>query len=152
MPHRNLALAHNDPSLSDEQRRAALAEYRRAVGRTGGRPRGPSSRLPAAEFRTETERNMRDALGGATFEGDAYALLQLVYRSPCFPIRVRINAAETCLKYERPMLQAIAVRQDRGSDSIAAVLSELLKGTGRGLPSEGFAEVGEPIGAISSVD
>lgn len=102
--------------------------------------------------RLEAEKRMHEALGGdQEFDGDSYELLRRVYRSPAFPIPARLDAAETCIKYERPALQAV-VMQGQINQAVTVIhqIMDLCNGTGRELPDksrrpriEEAVEVGE---------
>lgn len=76
------------------------------------------------------------AWGEGEFEGDSYDLLSKVYKCPAMPMRMRISAAEVCIRYERPMLQAVAFVGDINDPSnVGRQMMDILNGTGRGLPS-----------------
>ncbi len=45
-----------------------------------------------------------------TFEGGAHGFLVSVYTDPRVPLPLRIDAARTCIGYEKPKLAAIAVK------------------------------------------
>lgn len=82
---------------------------------------------------------------GDEFKGDAYELLSIAYKSPLFSPKVRIECAMVCIRYERPMLQAIMVEQGNGGSALVHEMMGLLNGTGRGIPKrrgdiEGSAE------------
>lgn len=108
-----------------------------------GRPKGThtgaqlKSRLSPAQQARAAEA-VRLANGdGATFKGDAYALLAFIYRSTDLPLSLRMRAAETAIAYERPKLAHVEVQRDE--EAPAAYIRQLMKllnGTGRGLPSQ----------------
>ncbi len=73
---------------------------------------------------------------GATFNGDAYALLAWIYRSEDLPITLRMRAAETAIAYERPRLAQVEVMgDDHRPLQLVREIMQVLQGTGRGLPS-----------------
>jgi hypothetical protein len=79
--------------------------------RYGGRAKGtPNKRtkemLDAAR---EAREKARRVLGNDVFDGDAHALLVLVYRDTSLPIELRLDAAKVAINYESPQLQAIQV-------------------------------------------
>jgi len=45
------------------------------------------------------------------FAGDAVALMQLIYRDPSQDMGLRLDAAKSAAKFERPVLSAVAVQQ-----------------------------------------
>lgn len=112
-----------------------------------GRPKGThtgaqlKSRL-SPELQARAAEAVKLANGdGATFKGDAYALLAWIYRSEDLPITLRMRAAETAIAYERPRLAQVEVRSDdQGPLQLLRDLMQVLQGTGRGLPS------GDPSG------
>ena len=117
--------------------------------RTGsGRPKGThtgarlKSRL-SPELQARAAEAVRLANGdGTTFDGDAYALLSLIYRSTDLPLSLRMRAAETAIAYERPKLAHVEVQGDEGGTAaLIREIMQLMNGTGRGLPSQG-AELG----------
>ena len=108
-----------------------------------GRPKGThtgaqlKSRLSPGQQSRATEA-VRLANGdGATFDGDAYALLSFIYRSVDLPLSLRMRAAETAIAYERPKLAHVEVQGDGGGSSVLIrEIMQLVNGTGRDLPSE----------------
>ncbi len=76
-----------------------------------GRPRGSqngntkarreASRAVIERFETETPE---------AFQGNALALLQMVYRTQTLPLEVRIDAASKAIRFETPALGATLVR------------------------------------------
>jgi hypothetical protein len=71
---------------------------------------------------------------GATFQGDAYALLAFIYKSEDLPLTFRMRAAETAIAYERPKLAQVEFRQEDKSGM--SELMRLINGSGRGLPRD----------------
>ena len=108
-----------------------------------GRPKGThtgarlKSRL-SPELQARAAEAVRLANGeGTTFDGDAYALLSLIYRSTDLPLSLRMRAAETAIAYERPKLAHVEVQGDEGGTTgLVREIMQLMNGTGRGLPSE----------------
>ena len=111
--------------------------------RTGsGRPKGThtgarlKSRL-SPELQARAAEAVRLANGdGTTFDGDAYALLSLIYRSTDLPLSLRMRAAETAIAYERPKLAQVEMQGDEGGTALIREIMQLMNGTGRDLPSQ----------------
>jgi hypothetical protein len=72
-----------------------------------GRPKGSKNKKTLA-----LEAAAREAMEGVegSFEGDAHAFLQSVYKNPEVPIEVRIVAATKALRVEKPALSAIGAK------------------------------------------
>ena len=79
--------------------------------RYGGRAKGtPNKRTRELLDATRAVREKaRRVLGKDAFDGDAHALLVLVYRDTSLPIELRLDAAKVAINYESPRLQAIQV-------------------------------------------
>ena len=79
--------------------------------RYGGRAKGtPNKRTRELLDATRAVREKaRRVLGNDAFDGDAHALLVLVYRDTSLPIELRLDAAKVAINYESPRLQAIQV-------------------------------------------
>jgi len=79
--------------------------------RYGGRAKGtPNKRTRELLDATRAAREKaRRVLGKDAFDGDAHALLVLVYRDTSLPIELRLDAAKVAINYESPRLQAIQV-------------------------------------------
>ena len=76
-----------------------------------GRPRG--SKSPNTKRRHEAIKAVVakfEATIPDVFDGDAVALMQLIYRDPRQDIGLRLDAARAAAKFERPALQATLVR------------------------------------------
>jgi len=77
-----------------------------------GRPRG--SRNPNTKAKREAIKAVVAQFEARTpnvFEGDAVALMQLIYRDPSQDMGLRLDAAKSAAKFERPVLSAVAVQQ-----------------------------------------
>jgi hypothetical protein len=77
--------------------------------RYGGRAKGtPNKRTKEMLDATRAAREKaRRVLGNDAFDGDAHALLVLVYRDTSLPIELRLDAAKVAINYESPRLQAV---------------------------------------------
>ena len=62
-----------------------------------------------------------DIAGTTEFDGDALDFLRVVYRDPRIPLDVRIDAAKTAVRFERPSLQAVEVG-GKGGGAISVVM------------------------------
>ena len=80
----------------------------RGTPKTGGRVKGTPNRRTSELIEAGRETAMR-VLGEDAFAGDAYALLEIVFRDPAQPWDRRVDAAKAVLPYERPRLMASAV-------------------------------------------
>jgi len=77
-----------------------------------GRPRG--SRNPNTKAKREAIKAVVAQFEATTpnvFAGDAVALMQLIYRDPSQDMGLRLDAAKSAAKFERPTLAAVAVQQ-----------------------------------------
>src|SRR5262245_4878630 len=83
-----------------------------------GRPRG---RSPGAKNKLTKEREAAmaeaagkvcEALGTTAFDGDAHALLMLVYKDTSRDIALRVDAAKAAIRYEKPALANIEQKLD----------------------------------------
>ena len=77
-----------------------------AAGRkTGGRRAGtPNNRTKQREIVVREAVSRLDEQIVEVFQGDAHALLMLVYKDPSHPIDVRIDAAKAAIRFEKPAL------------------------------------------------
>jgi hypothetical protein len=107
-----------------------------AVGRkTGGRVAGvPNKRSAAKRAALKVVVTKFEAETPGAFAGDSVEFLQMLYRDPNQSMSVRLAAATTASKFERPTLTAVAVRDvtpqsttPGGIDS--AIEALLLKGS-----------------------
>lgn len=106
------------------------------TGNPRGRPKGAKNQhtrqreKAVAEAAAETQ----ERLGLQAFDGDAHALLMLVYKDLAQPLDLRLDAAKAAIGYEKPKLSSVdaslsgAVGQyeaqpipveERASDSLA---------------------------------
>lgn len=85
------------------------------MGIRTGNPRG---RPPGAKSKRTVERELavldaakaiEAAIDGA-FEGDAHALLMVVYKDPGREMALRIDAAKAAIRYEKPALSAVEAK------------------------------------------
>jgi hypothetical protein len=78
---------------------------------------------------------LADQLGVHCFAGDAHALLMAIYKDKRLPIELRADAAAKALPYEKPRLQALAIRgsdkpvevRHSMSDELAEIFGEAAK-------------------------
>lgn len=76
--------------------------------RVGGRQKGTPNKRTAAvkQAGAEAIEKLTDAIDGA-FDGDAHALMVLVYKDPTQPMPLRLDAAKGAIRYEKPALATI---------------------------------------------
>ena len=96
-----------------------------------GRPLGSKNRRTKAREAAliEAQKKIGKELGGA-FEGDAHALLMLVYKDPSQPIELRTDAAKSAIRYEKPALASTVVEHrdalsEMSYEDLVAVLARL---------------------------
>ena len=78
------------------------------TGNRPGRPLGAKNKRTAAvEAATKAAAEVIEAAMPGAFEGDAHALLMMVYKDPRQPIEVRSDAAGKAIRYEKPALAAV---------------------------------------------
>jgi hypothetical protein len=93
------------------------------TGRPRGRPKGSTNKktekrkAAAKKIAKKLELLLPDA-----FNGDAHALLMLVYKDPSLPIDLRMDAAKAAIRYETPALQATELTGANGSSLIPPAL------------------------------
>lgn len=78
------------------------------TGNPRGRPPGAKNKR-TAEIEAKalaTARAIEAALPGS-FEGDAHALLMMVYKDVTQPIELRLEAAGKAIRYEKPALASV---------------------------------------------
>jgi hypothetical protein len=94
------------------------------TGRPRGRPKGAKNKRTAEREAAVSEASVQisKALGSA-FEGDAHAYLMSIYKDPTKPENLRIDAAKTAIRYERPALAPV----EEPAKSDAVPLAERLK-------------------------
>ena len=115
-----------------------------AKGRkTGGRRAGvPNKRTADTKADVQAVVAKFEAAVPTAFDGDAVALMQVIYRDPQYPIELRLDAAKSSARFERPTLSAAMVKdvtplRDAGSRN--ARIIELLE---RGLAGGGIKVIG----------
>jgi hypothetical protein len=98
-----------------------------ALGRKtgGGSRKGRPNRRTLARERAVAgaAAKITTVLGANMFEGDAHALLMVIYKDPAQPIETRIEAAKAAIGYEKPRLAAV-----QASVGVGATLEELVMG------------------------
>lgn len=79
------------------------------TGNPRGRPRGAKNKhTNAREAKIkETAAEIAQALGLQGFDGDAHALLMLVYKNVEIPMDLRLDAAKAAIGYEKPKLTSV---------------------------------------------
>jgi hypothetical protein len=79
--------------------------------KTGGRVKGtPNKRTAETKAAIQKVVAQFEATHPTAFDGDAVALMQLIYRDPSQDISLRLDAAKTAARFERPTLSAVATR------------------------------------------
>jgi hypothetical protein len=74
--------------------------------KTGGRKKG--SRNKKTVLLEETGREaLAKMLGPHAFDGDAHSLLIAIYKDKRCPIALRLDAAKTAIRFEKPALTAV---------------------------------------------
>lgn len=120
-----------------------------------GRPRG--SRNPNTRAKREAIKAVVAKFEAVTpnlFDGDAVALMQCIYRDPCQDISLRLDAAKSAAKFERPSLAAVLTRdtapQPSSQSEVNQRIQELLrKGIGHGVTIVGSG-IGDGVGGLES--
>ena len=80
----------------------------RRGGRTAGTPNKRTvEREQAARATVAPVTQAMAAAELAPFEGDAHALLVMVYKDPTLPLELRIDAAKAAIRYEKPALAQV---------------------------------------------
>jgi hypothetical protein len=84
--------------------------------KTGGRKKGvPNKRtLERQQALQEAVKVAAEATGTTMFDGDAHALLALIYRNEALPIDLRADAAKSAIRFEKP---ALASTDNRNTDT-----------------------------------
>lgn len=79
------------------------------TGKPRGRPQGAKNQhtREREEAVAEAAQEVVVALGLQAFEGDAHALLMLVYKNTENPMDLRIDAAKAAIGYEKPKLSSV---------------------------------------------
>src|SRR5690348_11005589 len=98
------------PVLQEPESEAAPARRR-------GRPKGSKNKRTDAldAARAVTGDRIRAALGPDAFTGDAWEFLVSLYADTRLDKELRLRAAATAIKYERPALQATELTGANGS-------------------------------------
>src|SRR5262245_26395335 len=79
------------------------------IVKTGGRQKGTknASTVRIEEALEKAAKMINEPRTNEWFDGDAKTLLKIIYQSPHFPVRTRMEAAQISLRVETPTLQAI---------------------------------------------
>lgn len=83
------------------------------TGNPRGRPKGARNKRTEAviEAAEAAAAQIAEALPGA-FDGDAHALLMLVYKDPAHEWPLRIDAAKAAIRFEKPALANTTIDAD----------------------------------------
>src|SRR6476469_822523 len=86
------------------------------MGKRTGKPRGrpPGSRNKKSdrhELAMQSAMAQVEPLIEGAFAGNAHAFLMLLYKNPCLPVGVRLDAAKAAIRYETPALSAITYEE-----------------------------------------
>jgi hypothetical protein len=95
-----------------------------AYGRkTGGRRKGSRNKrtLQIEAAGKDALEAVKETLGGKLFEGDAHALLMAVYKNETMPMEMRLDAAKSAVRYEKPALASVDNTIDDKRSTIARV-------------------------------
>ena len=80
------------------------------TGNRPGRPLGAKNRRTAAvEAAAKAAAEVIEAAMPGAFEGDAHAFLMAVYKDPKQPLDLRVDAAKSAIRYEKPALSTVDV-------------------------------------------
>jgi hypothetical protein len=84
------------------------------TGKPRGRPRGAKNKhtRDREEQIEQTATEIAEALGLNGFDGDAHALLMLVYKNASIPMDLRLDAAKAAIGYEKPKLSSVDAKVD----------------------------------------
>lgn len=79
------------------------------TGKPKGRPRGSKNvhTREREEAVASAAAQTAEALGLQAFEGDAHALLMLVYKDLTKPLALRLDAAKAAISFEKPKLATV---------------------------------------------
>lgn len=82
--------------------------------KTGGRKKGTPNRITVERQAAvdHASEQIGEALGPASFEGDAHAMLMAVYKDARQPLVLRIDAAGKAIGYEKPKLSSVNAKVD----------------------------------------
>ena len=64
-------------------------------------------------------------------ETDAHGFLRAVYNNEALPLHIRLDAAKTAIKYEKPALQAVATQYSDGREFAEKLEAARLRAGGR---------------------
>jgi len=114
-----------------------------------GRPRG--SRNPNTKAKREAIKAVIAQFEATTpnvFEGDAVALMQLIYRDPSKDMGLRLDAAKSAAKFERPTLAAIAMQQPPRTRLDVSVLNAFEQGQLLGLLRKAMSPIAPVVSGM----
>jgi hypothetical protein len=79
------------------------------TGKPKGRPPGAKNKRTAAREAAmkAAAAEVKQVLGKGAFEGDAHALLMMVYKDQRRDIELRLDAAKGAIRFEKPALSAV---------------------------------------------
>jgi hypothetical protein len=110
--------------------------------KTGGRIKGSKNKrtLLLEGAARQLQDDAKRILGDETFEGDAHALLALIYKNASLPLAVRLDAAKAAIRYENPAMTAVDAHSK--TETVLYAISDkpmteaewALKWTGQPLP------------------
>ena len=80
--------------------------------KTGGRIKGSKNKrtLLLEGAARQVQGDAKRILGDEAFEGDAHSLLVLIYKDNSLPLAVRLDAAKTAIRFEKPVMSAVRFR------------------------------------------
>ena len=93
--------------------------------KTGGRIKGSKNKrtLLLEGAARQVQGDAKRILGDEAFEGDAHSLLVLIYKDNSLPLAVRLDAAKTAIRFEKPVMSAV---DSGGSKAVYAISEEPL--------------------------
>ena len=96
------------------------------TGRPRGRPPGsPNKRTAAIKAAVAQAADRLATEIPDAFVGDAHAFLMAIYKDPGHPIDLRLDAAKAAIRFEKPALAAVQVKEDRRSELHEFTTAEL---------------------------
>lgn len=96
------------------------------TGRLRGRPPGsPNKRTAAIKAAVAQAAERLAAEIPDAFVGDAHAFLMAIYKDPSQPIDLRLDAAKAAIRFEKPALAAVQVKEDRRREMHEFTTAEL---------------------------
>ena len=118
------------------------------TGRPRGRPPGsPNKRTTDIKQAVAKAAQRLEAEIPDAFVGDAHAFLVAIYKSPDYPIELRLEAAGKAIRYEKPALAAVQVNATikRDADDLTdAELEQLIADSPEGQKILASRETGNP--------